>query len=228
MADGGGVRRVYLPNTRREHEALVSRSRHRAPTARHRAVALWSRGATCDRPASRPMFGARGLSSVRRLLKVGAAPHVDAFGEECASRAHANPAGLSRAVELLKAGPAAAVDNVEELYAAGLPVGLPGGLSTLAVSQREELMGRVMQQRILRAELIAARSTAAASSAKQAALRKAGEFDHGRSKSSGKSKKRAAKDHAGRGGTARGAGGAGRSSAPSWTATGRPPCKEGP
>ena len=36
------------------------------------------------------------------------------------------------------AGPASAIDAVEELYAAGLPLGLPGGLAMVALHHRSD------------------------------------------------------------------------------------------
>ena len=52
----------------------------------------------------------------------------------------AAPTQLAQARALLAQGPAGAVENVDELYAAGLPMGLPGGLTTLALHQREALI----------------------------------------------------------------------------------------
>ena len=50
---------------------------------------------------------------------------------------------LGLAVERLQSGPAGAVDDLQELYAAGLPAGLPGNLHMVAMNERQELLARL-------------------------------------------------------------------------------------
>jgi hypothetical protein len=129
-------------------------------------------------PASGPS-GNGSFSAVRRLLAVGAAPLEDTWGDEAAARAATNPAALSAVKALLEAGPAAAVEGVEELYSVGLPQGLPGNLSTLAIVHRDELLQRTRE---LRGVHVKARQAVEAGGAamRQGLLRYAGKYDRKR------------------------------------------------
>ena len=62
-------------------------------------------------------------------------------------RARANPGALAKVRALMAAGSAAAVDDPEELHAAGLPRALPGGLASDAIHQRAKLLWYRLQQR---------------------------------------------------------------------------------
>ena len=62
-------------------------------------------------------------------------------------RARANPGALAKVRALMAAGSAAAVDDPEELHAAGLPRALPGGLASDAIHQRAKLLWYTLQQR---------------------------------------------------------------------------------
>ena len=77
------------------------------------------------------------VSDARRLLTVGAAPTTDWTLDEGYARHRCRRVGLRKARALLELGPAGAVDDVEALYEIGLPHGLPGGLSSLAIAERE-------------------------------------------------------------------------------------------
>ena len=82
------------------------------------------------------------LGRVRRVMTTGAASAEQTVLDEALSRARTNPAALHRVRATLTAGPVAAVAEHQELYDAGLPAGLPGGLAELAVSHRAELIAR--------------------------------------------------------------------------------------
>ena len=101
------------------------------------------------------------LGQMRTLLAVGAAPLSDAAGgDEVHARAATNPGGLAQARALLAQGPSGYVERIEELYDAGLPKNLPGGLAAICTgTDREELVVRVRAQRRLADELKAARSS---------------------------------------------------------------------
>ena len=83
------------------------------------------------------------LTAARVLLETGAAPLDDLLHDAIARGQPGDRAARSAARVLLEAGPAAAVDNVEELYEAGLPAGLPGGLAEVAIDHRETLLEKV-------------------------------------------------------------------------------------
>jgi hypothetical protein len=119
------------------------------------------------------------LATARQLLTVGVAPlsEAGAPAEEAAARHAGQPGAVHRARALFDLGPAGAVDNVHELYEAGLPVGLPGRLAAVALHHRAELMERVSAQHERRRALIDARREAAAGRAKQGKMRRAGEYD---------------------------------------------------
>ena len=96
--------------------------------------------------------GGGSASQLRSLLEVGAAdPVLGAEADEVAARARAQPAELRATRSLLEGGLEAAVDDVEELYDAGLPRGLPGGLSVVAITHRGKLLRRVKAVRDLEA-----------------------------------------------------------------------------
>ena len=88
------------------------------------------------------------ISRVRVLLDIGAPSVDDTLGDEVRARREANPSGLRSVLAKLEAGPAGAVDDVEVLYLAGLPVGLPGGLHALALRKRDELLQRHLVRRL--------------------------------------------------------------------------------
>ena len=67
------------------------------------------------------------------------------------------PDALSRVNAALVAGPASAVDDVDELYAAGLPEGLPGNLHHVASVARAELLEHRARVTLKKRELEAAR-----------------------------------------------------------------------
>lgn len=105
-----------------------------------------------------PMAARGGLASGRLLLELGAAPADDTLGIEAADRSRA-PGWTSTGRALLEEGPAAAVDDAEELYAIGLPRGLPGGLVQVALAHRERLIAQVKNVRELSARRKSAAST---------------------------------------------------------------------
>jgi hypothetical protein len=74
------------------------------------------------------------------VLAVGTAPMGDENADGFAARRRARPEDLRRQLQLIDVGPAGAVENVEELYEAGLPEGLPGGLALVAIQDRETLL----------------------------------------------------------------------------------------
>ena len=116
------------------------------------------------------------LPCLRQLLTVPPAPEgADslAFPEE--RRAH--PEALVGVNLLLCAGPAGAVDNVEELYAAGLPRGLSGGLAGVAINHRHHLLDLVRRAQAAKQKLEdLVRS--AANTKKQGATRSSGQHDN--------------------------------------------------
>ena len=88
-------------------------------------VMALSAGALADRLASTTSSE---LNSARLMLETGAAPLDDPLHDVVAGLSGADcPTVLSSLRAALVAGPASAVENVEELYEAGLPEGLPGG-----------------------------------------------------------------------------------------------------
>ena len=101
----------------------------------------------------------RPLAKARAILSTGAAP-VYLFSDSVAERQRARPGGLKEARRLLELGPAGSVDDVEELYAAGVPVGLPSGLAWVAIHHREELIRCVSEQLSRKLHLLGARSFA--------------------------------------------------------------------
>ena len=79
------------------------------------------------------------MATTRRLLEAGAPPLEDNFGPAVAARWSSDHSTFSRGRMLLKEGVAGSVDDVDELYAAGVPRGLEGGLALVATNHRAEL-----------------------------------------------------------------------------------------
>ena len=118
------------------------------------------------------MASAGSLAQARTLLTVGAPSLDDSLADEVARRSSGGRHGLSTGRALLEAGSAAAVEDLEELYDAGLPRGLPGGLAALAISQRAELIHRVGNQVLLKASMMLSQTSAHGQS--QVKMRKLG------------------------------------------------------
>ena len=78
------------------------------------------------------------------------------FDDDCqalhpvAALDHADSSALPAFFSMLEEGTAGAVDDVNELYEAGLPEGLPGGLADLARSQQSALVARTKGVRALK------------------------------------------------------------------------------
>jgi hypothetical protein len=83
---------------------------------------------------------------------------------------------LGLAVERLQSGPAGAVDDLQELYAAGLPAGLPGNLHLVAMNERQELLARLARVAAARKAKDAIRKASGAATA-QRATRRLGAYD---------------------------------------------------
>eukprot|EP00966_Prymnesium_polylepis_P101897 2359818-Prymnesium_polylepis.1 len=117
-------------------------------------------------------------------LAVGASSLDDPFDGAGASRFLHDEVELGESLALLNEGAAAAVDNLEELYAAGLPLGLPGRLSEVALAEREELIARTRAVRALRSALEGVRASTRRVGGKapraQGRARKMGEYDRER------------------------------------------------
>ena len=123
--------------------------------------------------------GSASGSNARLLLTVGASPPTETTLDGAYSRHQRRPSGLQRARALLELGPSSAVENCEALYEIGLPHGLPGGLSTLAIHKREALVEKTNAVRALQQ---ASARVRAAGKAAQGKLRNAGEYDKPRDK----------------------------------------------
>lgn len=94
------------------------------------------------------------------------------------------PDALSRVNAALVAGPASAVDDVDELYAAGLPEGLPGNLHHVASVARAELLEHRARVTLKKRELEAARKLSSEQQA-QRQIRRSGAYDKHAPSSSG-------------------------------------------
>ena len=77
------------------------------------------------------------FASARLLLISGAAQVSDGVHEELLSRHQGAPTALSQVRALLEAGPSGAIENVEDEL--GLPRGLPGKLSVVALNHRDKV-----------------------------------------------------------------------------------------
>ena len=82
------------------------------------------------------------FAGARLLLSSGAAPISDGADEEIVARCRVAPTALAVARELLEAGPAGAINNIEEFYTLGLPIGLPEQLSVVVLKHREDVHPR--------------------------------------------------------------------------------------
>ena len=121
---------------------------------------------------------AGGLNRRRaELLAVGTAPMGDENTDGVAARRRACPEDLRRQLQLIDVGPAGAVENVEELYEAGLPEGLPGGLALVAIKDRETLLAKVRRAHAAKAALLAKQGVGETKPKAQGATRKAGVHD---------------------------------------------------
>ena len=120
------------------------------------------------------------MATTRRLLEAGAPPLQDNFGPAVAARWSSDHSTFSRGRMLLEEGVAGSVDDVDELYAAGVPRGLEGGLALVATNHRAELMARVQRARELKALAVACadrRGRVAKLPKLQGERRKRGEYD---------------------------------------------------
>ena len=116
------------------------------------------------------------LASMRANITVGAAS-VDEQGLDTATTIlHQNPGAFARFRSSIEGGAGTAVDNVNELYALGLPAGLPGGLAALAMEHRPELVQRVERLADKRTKMQSMRSSSAEGSG-QLKGRKRGVYD---------------------------------------------------
>ena len=107
------------------------------------------------------------------MLETGAAPLDDLLHDRISGPPDVGcRASLASARAAIEAGPASAV----ELYEAGLPIGLPGGLAEVAIDHRETLLEKVMLARRLRRVWVEAR-TAAKEVKTQGKMRKDGQYD---------------------------------------------------
>ena len=120
------------------------------------------------------------FAGARLLLSSGAAPISDGADEEIVARFRVAPTALAVARELLEAGPAGAINNIEEFYTLGLPIGLPGQLSVVALNHSEALLDKLRGMAVLRSALTIARKAAAEGRAMQSELRCAGKYDRKR------------------------------------------------
>ena len=77
------------------------------------------------------------FAGARLLLISGAAQVSDGVHEELLSRHQGAPTALSQVRALLEAGPSGAIENVEDEL--GLPRGLPGKLSVVALNHRDKV-----------------------------------------------------------------------------------------
>ena len=96
------------------------------------------------------------LRACRAALSAGVLPPQPTSGLSADSVVHhgqSNPEARRDFCALMEEGPAAAVDDVEELYAAGLPRGLPGNLHSVALDHRVELLERLAVVRAAKARL---------------------------------------------------------------------------
>ena len=101
------------------------------------------------------------LSSMRTNTTVGAAS-VDEQGLDHASTIiHQNQGAFASFRSSIEGGAGTAVDKVEELYALGLPPGLPGGLAAVAIDHRAELIRHLEELHAKRAKMQTAWSTSA-------------------------------------------------------------------
>ena len=120
------------------------------------------------------------LQRVRTGLTGAGAPPAAPSGtalDSTSALARSSRSALGRAVERLRAGPASAVDEVQPLYDAGLPRGLPGNLHAIAMSdERAELLARRARVAAASAEKEAALKASGAAAA-QRATRKLGAYD---------------------------------------------------
>ena len=125
------------------------------------------------------MSAAGTMATARHLLGVGTAPLEDTFGSDVADRTRGGSAVFARARALLDEGASSSVDAPEELFALGLPAGLPGGLALVAVAHRATLISKVSATRALKAtmEAAAAEHGRFAQQKAQTRLRKRGEYD---------------------------------------------------
>ena len=116
------------------------------------------------------------LASMRANITVGAAS-VDEQGLDAATTIlHQNPGAFARFRSSIEGGAGTAVDNVNELYALGLPAGLPGGLAALAMEHRPELVQRLERLADKRTKMQSMRSSSAEGSG-QLKGRKRGVYD---------------------------------------------------
>ena len=108
---------------------------------------------------------------MRATLALGAQPPAPGGGssmDSVSTRATANPSALSNVAKALKKGPASAVDDVDELYEAGLPRGLPGGLHVIAINERAELLSRLARVKAAQEALVGRRKAPSQVSAQRA------------------------------------------------------------
>ena len=127
------------------------------------------------------------FAGARLLLSSDAAPISDGADQEFVARCRVAPTALAVARELLEAGPAGAINNIEVFYTLGLPIGLPGQLSVVALNHREALLDKSRGMAVLRSALTIARKAAAEGRAMQSELRCAGKYDRKRKADSSKS-----------------------------------------
>ena len=159
---GGGWKSFGCPGD-------TARYKHRQPfdtpfdTLSHAIVTLINRSNPDDRPSTgfvsfpmgRDKIEVRGSTalicsiasfqdhvSALFLRELGAAPEHNDLSNAAAALARA-PGWTSTARSLLEEGPSAAVGDAEELYATGLPHGLPGRLAHVALNNRELLVTKV-------------------------------------------------------------------------------------
>ena len=123
------------------------------------------------------------LHHVNVLAATGAcAPCEEPQMDELMEEARRAPDELQWCMNMLEEGAASAVPDVERFYALGLPLGSPGGLAALCISQPEEVLERVAVVRSLLVLRDEARDRAKAGVAhrQQGNSRKAGRFDRPR------------------------------------------------
>jgi len=118
----------------------------------------------------------RGLGLTTRSLRPLAAPVVTPEAALLAAGMAASGGALRGVLDALGEGPGSAVDDVQELYSAGLPSGLHGNLHAVAQTHRLELLRRHNHVKALRAALVEARNQTSEEKA-QSRPRRSGKYD---------------------------------------------------
>ena len=126
-----------------------------------------------------PARRSNSLVGLRGQICLGVEPPASGGGPDLDSldrRSKINPSTLHGVRTALETGPASAVDDVDELYEAGLPRGLPGGLHLIAINERAGLLSQLARVKAARAVLVARREAPSQVSAQRAA-RSFGAYD---------------------------------------------------